>query len=44
MIVDISKEATNSMKSITAEINLLKIEIKKTEDSCISIDNWICEV
>ena len=39
-----SKEATNSVKEITSEINKIKEEIKKTEESCISLDNWICEV
>jgi hypothetical protein len=39
-----SKEATNSVKEITFEINKIKEEIKKAEDSCLSLDNWICEV
>jgi len=39
-----SKEATNSVKEITTEINNIKEEIKKAEDSCLSLDNWICEV
>ena len=39
-----SKEATNSVKEITTEINKIKEEIKKAEDSCLSLDNWICEV
>ena len=39
-----SKEATNSVKEITSEINKIKEEIKKAEDSCLSLDNWICEV
>lgn len=39
-----SKEATNSVKEITLEINKIKEEIKKAEDSCLSLDNWICEV
>ena len=39
-----SKEATNSVKEITLEINKIKDEIKKAEDSCLSLDNWICEV
>ena len=40
----ISKEATNKMKEKTQEINKIKEEIKKIEDSCISLDNWICEM
>ena len=35
---------TNSVKEITLEINKIKEEIKKAEDSCLSLDNWICEV
>ena len=42
-IINDSKIATNSMKDITTEINIIKLEIKKTEDACLSIDNWICE-
>lgn len=40
----ISKEATNRMKEKTQEINKIKEEIKKIEESCISLDNWICEM
>ena len=40
----ISKEATNKMKEKTQEINKIKEEIKKIEESCISLDNWICEM
>jgi chromosome segregation ATPase len=40
----ISKESTNRMKEKTQEINKIKDEIKKIEDSCISLDNWICEL
>lgn len=39
-----SKEATNSVKEITLEINKIKEEIKRAEDACLSLDNWICEV
>ena len=39
-----SKEATNSVKEITLEISKIKEVIKKAEDSCLSLDNWICEV
>ena len=38
-----SKTAINSMKDISTEINIIKLEIKNTEDACLSIDNWICE-
>ena len=40
----ISKEATNRIKEKTQEINKIKDEIKKIEESCISLDNWICEL
>ena len=40
----ISKEATNKMKEKTQEINKIKEEIKKLEETCISLDNWICEM
>lgn len=43
-IQTISKEATNKMKEKTQEINKIKEEIKKIEESCISLDNWICEM
>lgn len=43
-IQTISKEATNRMKEKTQEINKVKEEIKKIEESCISLDNWICEL
>ena len=43
-IQTISREATNKMKEKTQEINKIKEEIKKIEDSCISLDNWICEM
>lgn len=39
-----SKHSTDLMKQQTSEINQLKQEIKKIEDSCISLDNWIDEV
>lgn len=28
---------------LSTNINKIKEEIKKTEDSCLSLDNWICE-
>ena len=43
-IYTISKDATNKMKEKTQEINRIKEEIKKIEDACISLDNWICEL
>ena len=42
-ITNDSKEATNLFKEYTSQINKIKEEIKKTEDACISLDNWICE-
>jgi hypothetical protein len=39
-----SKEATNSFKENTLEISKIKEVIKKGEESCLSLDNWICEV
>ncbi len=39
-----SKEATNRIKEKTQEINKIKEDIKKIEESCISLDNWICEM
>lgn len=32
------------LKTITQEISEIKANIKKTEDSCLSLDNWIHEV
>ena len=43
-IQSISKNATIKMKEKTQEINKIKEEIKKIEESCISLDNWICEM
>ena len=43
-LINHSKTATNSIKDITTEINIIKLEIKKTEDACLSLDKWICEV
>lgn len=43
-LINHSKTATNSIKDITTEINIVKLEIKKTEDACLSLDKWICEV
>ena len=43
-IKNLSKEDTQNVKSISDEIKKIKLEIKKTEDSCISIDNWIYEI
>lgn len=43
-ISTISKQSTDSLKQQTSEINIIKQEIKKIEDSSISIDNWIDEV
>ena len=38
-----SKEVTINFKNLTTQINSIKNEIKKTEDACISLDNWIAE-
>ena len=43
-IHNISKDATIQMREKTQEINKIKLEIKKIEDSVISLDNWICEI
>ena len=43
-IKNLSKEDTQNVKNISDEIKKIKLEIKKTEDSCISIDNWIYEI
>jgi DNA repair exonuclease SbcCD ATPase subunit len=39
-----SKETTSEFVSLTTHINILKKDITKTEESNISIDNWICEI
>jgi len=39
-----SKHSTDLMKEQTSKINTLKQEIKKIEDSRITLDNWIDEV
>ena len=28
---------------LSTNINKIKEEIKKTEESCLALDNWICE-
>ena len=38
-----SKEVTIQFKTITSQINKIKDEVKKTEESCISLDNWVNE-
>jgi hypothetical protein len=43
LIIDLSQEDTKIVKNITTKINIIKLEIKKTEDSCITLDNWINE-
>lgn len=43
-ISTISKQSTDLMKQQTSEINQLKLEVKKIEESSISIDNWINEL
>jgi len=34
----------NNNNILSSEIIKIKEEIKKAEDSCLSLDNWICEV
>lgn len=42
---NINNEITNNkIKNIVQEIKDQKSEIKKLEDSTISLDNWICEI
>ena len=36
-----TKISTTNFQEITSQINNIKTEIKKTEDACISLDNWI---
>jgi hypothetical protein len=43
LIKEDSKETTIQFKTITSQINKIKEEIKKTENSCISLDNWVNE-
>lgn len=38
-----SKEVTIQFKNITSQINKIKEDIKKTENSCITLDNWVNE-
>tara|TARA_Y100001980_G_C14401422_1_gene197577 strand:- start:30 stop:683 length:654 start_codon:yes stop_codon:yes gene_type:complete len=44
LIVNLAEDDTKMVKEITTKINKIKLEIKKTEDSCISLDNWINEI
>ena len=34
----------NNNTALSCQIIKIKEEIKKAEDSCLSLDNWICEV
>ena len=43
-IISTSKTGANLIKDIKTEINSIKLNIKKTEQSCISLDSWINEV
>ena len=38
-----TKKSTNNFQELTTQINIIKNEIKKTEESCLSLDNWINE-
>jgi septal ring factor EnvC (AmiA/AmiB activator) len=38
-----TKKSTNNFQELTTQINNIKNEIKKTEESCLSLDNWINE-
>lgn len=38
------KKLNSENSSIGIEITSIKNEIKKTEEACLSLDNWICEI
>lgn len=42
-ILEDRKNTINSLKEITSSITIIKTEVKKTEESCFSIENWINE-
>jgi len=43
LITEDTKNTINSLKEITSSITIIKTEVKKTEESCFSIENWINE-
>ena len=43
LLVEDTKNTINGLKEITSSITILKTEVKKTEESCFSIENWINE-
>ena len=43
LISEDTKNTINSLKEITSSITIIKTEVKKTEESCFSIENWINE-
>ncbi len=40
-IKQLSKNSTTKFQELTLHINNIENQIKKTEDTCISLDNWI---
>ena len=43
-LINEKKKLNSENSSITIEITTIKNEIKKTEEACLSLDNWICEI
>jgi len=43
-IKKLENEKQSSFKDINNEINKIKVEIIKTEQASISVDNWINEI
>lgn len=43
LLVEDTKNTINNLKEITSSITIIKTEVKKTEESCFSIENWINE-
>ena len=43
LISEDTKNTINNLKEITSSITIIKTEVKKTEESCFSIENWINE-
>ena len=43
LLIEDTKNTINGLKEITSSIIIIKTEIKKTEESCFSIENWINE-
>jgi len=43
LVSEDTKNTINNLKEITSSITIIKTEVKKTEESCFSIENWINE-